>query len=63
MRDGDAVKVGEVLAEVEPDVTQAQSLSDVRAGVAQAEVELKDAERALRSQERLFKDGLIGARR
>src|SRR5262245_11223179 len=31
VRDGAVVKAGEVLAEVEPDVTQAQSLSDVRA--------------------------------
>ena len=36
VRDGAVVKAGDVLAEVEPDVTQAQSLSDVRAGVTQA---------------------------
>jgi RND family efflux transporter MFP subunit len=60
VRDGAIVKSGDVLAEVEPDVTQAQSLSDVRAGVTQAEVALKDAERQLASQARLFKDGLIG---
>ncbi len=30
VRDGAIVKAGDVLAEVEPDVTQAQSLSDVR---------------------------------
>src|ERR1019366_9373314 len=61
VRDGAVVKSGDILAEVEPDVTQAQSLSDVRAGVTQAEVGLKDAERQLRSQERLFKEGLIGS--
>jgi RND family efflux transporter MFP subunit len=60
VRDGAVVKSGDILAEVEPDVTQAQSLSDVRAGVTQAEVGLKDAERQLRSQERLFKEDLIG---
>lgn len=60
VRDGAVVKAGEVLAEVEPDVTQAQSLSDVRAGVTQAEVSLKDAERQLASQQRLFDEGLIG---
>jgi HlyD family secretion protein len=60
VRDGAVVKSGDILAEVEPDVTQAQSLSDVRSGVTQAEVGLKDAERQLASQERLFKDGLIG---
>jgi HlyD family secretion protein len=61
VRDGAIVKSGDVLAEVEPDVTQAQSLSDVRAGVTQVEVALKDAERQLASQERLFKEGLIGS--
>ena len=40
VRDGAVVKAGDVLAEVEPDVTQAQSLSDVRAGVTQADVSL-----------------------
>jgi RND family efflux transporter MFP subunit len=61
VRDGAVVKAGDVLAEVEPDVTQAQSLSDVRAGVTQAEVSLKDAERQLASQQRLFNEGLIGS--
>ena len=61
VRDGAVVRSGDVLAEVEPDVTQAQSLSDVRAGVTQAEVALRDAERQLHSQDRLFKEGLIGS--
>jgi HlyD family secretion protein len=60
VREGAVVRVGDVLAEVEPDVNQAQSLSDVNSGVTQAEVGLKDAERQLASQERLFKEGLIG---
>ena len=61
VRDGAVVRAGDVLAEVEPDVTQAQSLSDVRAGVTQAEVSLKDAESQLAAQQRLFQDGLIGS--
>ncbi len=61
IREGAVVKEGDVLAEVEPDVTQAQALSDVRAGVTQTEVALKDAERQLASQQRLFQDGLIGS--
>src|SRR5664280_451970 len=52
VRDGAIVKSGDVLAEVEPDVTQAQSLSDVRAGVTQAEVALKDAEQRYEIVER-----------
>jgi HlyD family secretion protein len=59
VREGDTVKVGTVLAEVEPDVNQAQSLSDVKAGVAQAQVKLHDAERSLAMQQALFDNGLI----
>jgi HlyD family secretion protein len=59
VREGDAVKVGQVLAEVEPDVNQAQTLSDVQGAVAQAQVKLHDAERALLVQQALFDNGLI----
>jgi HlyD family secretion protein len=59
VREGDKVKVGQVLAEVEPDVNQAQTLSDVQGGVAQTLVKLHDAERALAVQQALFDNGLI----
>ncbi len=59
VREGDTVKVGQVLAEVEPDVNQAQTLSDVQGAVAQAQVKLHDAERALLVQQALFDNGLI----
>jgi HlyD family secretion protein len=59
VREGDAVTVGQVLAEVEPDVNQAQTLSDVQGAVAQAEVKLHDAERSLLVQQALFDNGLI----
>jgi RND family efflux transporter MFP subunit len=59
VREGAVVKVGDVLAEVEPDVTQAQSLSDVQASVLQAEVNLKDAERVLATHTELFESGLV----
>jgi len=36
VREGAVVKVGDLLAEVEPDVNQAQSLSDVQASVVTA---------------------------
>lgn len=61
VREGDVVKVGQVLAEVEPDVNQAQSLSDVKAAVSQASIELRDAERQLAAQKALFDAGLIGS--
>jgi HlyD family secretion protein len=59
VREGDAVRTGQVLAEVEPDVNQAQSLSDVKATVSQAEIKLRDTERELAAQTRLFEAGLI----
>ncbi len=60
VREGAVVKTGDLLAEVEPDVNQAQSLSDVQAGVTTADLNLRDAERQLAAQSRLFSDGLIG---
>jgi HlyD family secretion protein len=59
VREGDVVRTGQVLAEVEPDVNQAQSLSDVKAAVSQAEIKLRDAERELTAQKALFDAGLI----
>jgi HlyD family secretion protein len=61
VREGDRVRTGDVLAEVEPDVNQAQSLSDVRAAVSQADLKLRDAERELTAQKALFDAGLIGS--
>jgi HlyD family secretion protein len=59
VREGDVVKTGQVLAEVEPDVNQAQSLSDVKGAVSQADIKLRDAERELAAQQALFDSGLI----
>jgi HlyD family secretion protein len=59
VREGDVVKAGQVLAKVEPDVNQAQSLSDVKSGVTQADLKLRDAERELTAQKALFDAGLI----
>jgi len=61
VREGAVVRVGDVLAEVEPDVTQAQSLSEVQSAVVHAEVNLKDAERVLATQRELFQSGLLAA--
>jgi HlyD family secretion protein len=61
LREGDVVKTGQVMAEVEPDVNQAQSLSDVKGAVSQAEIKLRDTERALAAQQALFDAGLIPA--
>ena len=61
VREGDVVKTGQVLAEVEPDVNQAQSLADVKGAVSQADIALRDAERQLAAQQALFDAGLIGS--
>jgi RND family efflux transporter MFP subunit len=60
VREGALVKVGDVLAEIEPDVNQAQSLSDVQSGVSDSRIRLEDAERDLANQKALFDSGLIG---
>jgi HlyD family secretion protein len=60
VREGAVVKTGDVLATIEPDVNQAQSLSDVNAGLTQAKLKLEDADRELASQKSLFDSGLIG---
>jgi RND family efflux transporter MFP subunit len=61
VREGDVVKNGDVLAEVEPDVNQAQSLSDVSSAVTTAELHLRTAEKDLAAQSALFTSGLIGS--
>jgi RND family efflux transporter MFP subunit len=60
VREGAVVKQGDVLAEIEPDVNQAQSLSDVQASVKDAELKLQDAERDFTMQKALFDQGLLG---
>ena len=60
VREGAHVKTGDVLAEVEPDVNQAQSLSDVQASVKDAQLKLQDAEREYTMQKALFEQGLVG---
>ena len=50
VRAGDVVKKGQLIASIEPDVNQAQTLAGVRRGVNQAEIDFADAEK--RSEER-----------
>jgi HlyD family secretion protein len=59
VREGAIVKVGDLLAEIEPDVNQAQSLSEVYAAVTQAELRRKDADRSYTVQKALFDQELI----
>jgi len=59
VREGADVRAGEVMAEVEPDVNQAQTLSDVKGSLSQAKVSYLNAQRDFTQQEALFKSGLI----
>src|SRR5712692_1202172 len=59
VREGAKVKVGDVLAEVEPDVNQAQSLSEVHTAVTQGELRLVQAERDYAVQNVLSQRGLV----
>lgn len=59
VREGAVVRSGEVLAEVEPDVNQAQTLSEVRGSLAQAKLSFQNAQRDYDQQAALFKAGLI----
>jgi RND family efflux transporter MFP subunit len=60
IREGAVVRSGDVLAEIEPDVNQAQSLSDVQASVKDSGLKLQDAERDYAMQKALFEQGLVG---
>jgi RND family efflux transporter MFP subunit len=59
VREGAVVQSGEILAEVEPDVNQAQTLSDVQGNLSQSRVSYLNAERDFTQQDALFKSGLI----
>lgn len=61
VQEGVAVHAGQVLAEVEPDVDQAQSLSDVRGSLTSADIKFKDAQRIFNTQKALYDQGLIGS--
>ena len=59
VREGDVVRKGQLLAAIEPDVNQAQTLAGVRRGVNQAEIDFADAEKDYRAKQELLRDGLI----
>jgi len=59
VREGATVQAGAMMAEVEPDVNQAQSLSDVQGSLSQSKVSFLNSERDFTQQSALFKAGLI----
>jgi HlyD family secretion protein len=58
-RDGDYVRRGDVLARVEPDLNQAQSLADTKNSVASAEIRFHDAKKKFEENNKLFMQGLL----
>ncbi|HVE69829.1 MAG TPA: efflux RND transporter periplasmic adaptor subunit [Thermoanaerobaculia bacterium] len=58
-RDGDYVRRGDVLARVEPDLNQAQSLADTKNSVASAEIRFRDAKKKFDETNTLFTQGLL----
>ena len=59
VREGDRVRRGQVLARVEPDVNQAQTLSEVRSELRLAEIRATDAQKDLETNERLHREGYV----
>ncbi|MGE5235344.1 MAG: efflux RND transporter periplasmic adaptor subunit [Acidobacteriota bacterium] len=59
VREGDVVRKGQLLAAIEPDVNQAQTLASVRRGVNQEEIDFTDAEKDYRAKLELLKAGLL----
>lgn len=61
-RDGDQVKSGEVLARVEPDLNQAQSLADTKNALTSAQIRFEQAKKNYQSDHSLFLQGLLATR-
>jgi len=57
--EGGRVSRGQILARVEPDVNQAQTLSQVRSEVNLAEIQADDAKKDLETNTRLHQEGFI----
>src|SRR5260221_10569326 len=58
-RDGDSVNRGDVLARVEPDLAQAQSLADTKNDLSAAQIRYAQAKKNYDSDHALFSQGLL----
>jgi HlyD family secretion protein len=58
-RDGDVVRRGQVLARVEPDLSQAQSLADTKNSLASTEIRYQEAKKNWEADNKLFLQGLL----
>ncbi len=58
-RDGDVVRRGTVLARVEPDLNQAQSLADTKNSVVSSEIRFREAKKKFEDNNKLLTQGLL----
>jgi len=61
-RDGDQVKAGDVLARVEPDLNQAQSLADVKNALSASRIRYEQAKKNYEQDHSLFESGLLAGK-
>lgn len=61
-RDGDQVHAGDVLARVEPDLNQAQSLADVKNALSAAQIRYEQAKKNYDQDHTLFTQGLLATK-
>jgi HlyD family secretion protein len=61
-RDGDVVKRGDVLARVEPDLNQAQSLAETKNSLAAAGIRFEEARKNYEADNKLFLQGLLATK-
>src|SRR5438132_7358995 len=61
-RDGDVVKRGEVLARVEPDLNQAQSLAETKNSLSSSQIRYVQARKNYESDHSLFAQGLLATK-
>lgn len=61
-RDGDQVKRGDVLARVEPDLNQAQSLAETKNSLTSAQIRYQQAKKNFESDHSLFLQGLLATK-
>src|SRR6266508_465744 len=61
-RDGDVVKRGDVLARVEPDLNQAQSLADTKNALTSSKIRYEQAKKNYESDHSLFLQGLLATK-
>jgi HlyD family secretion protein len=61
-RDGDSVKRGEMLARIEPDLNQAQSIADVKNALTASKIRYDQAKKNYESDHSLFESGLLAGK-